>query len=99
MKIACSVATIFSKYLGREIYYGGDDLETWAKRAQHMMPEWMVNNLRIMYDYFQRYGLLASPQDFTDQYRVLGREPQSFNNFVAEIVPIWEREISDAPSQ
>jgi uncharacterized protein YbjT (DUF2867 family) len=91
------VAEIFSKHIGREIHYGGDDLEAWAKQAQHMMPEWMVRDLRIMYDYFQRHGLLATPQDFTEQFKVLGREPQRFDDFVAEIVPIWEREIAAGP--
>ena len=93
-----SVAAAFSRHIGREIHYGGDDLEAWAKRAQHMMPEWMVRDLRIMYDYFQRNGLLAAPQDFVEQYRVLGREPRSFDDFVAEIVPIWEQEIAADPS-
>ena len=92
-----SVAAIFSKHLGREIYYGGDDLEAWAKQAQHMMPEWMVKDLRIMYDFFQHHGLLATPEDFIEQYRILGREPQSFDRFVAEIVPIWKQEIASNP--
>jgi uncharacterized protein YbjT (DUF2867 family) len=92
-----SVAAIFSRHIGREIRYGGNDLEAWAKQAQHMMPEWMVRDLRIMYDYFQRHGLLATSQDFAEQYRVLGREPRQFDDFVAEIVPIWEREIACAP--
>lgn len=93
-----SVAAIFSKHIGREIHYGGDDLEAWAKQAQHMMPEWMVRDLRIMYDYFQRHGLLATPQDFTEQYKILGREPHRFDDFVAEIVPIWQQEIARDPT-
>jgi uncharacterized protein YbjT (DUF2867 family) len=91
------VAAIFSRHIGKEIYYGGNDLEAWAKQAQHMMPEWMVRDLRIMYGYFQKHGLLATPQDFSEQYKVLGREPQLFDDFVAEIVPIWRREIAQAP--
>ena len=91
------VAAIFTKHIGREIRYGGNDLDAWAKQAQHMMPEWMVRDLRIMYGYFQGHGLLATPQDFAEQYKVLGREPQRFDDFVAEIVPIWEREIAHTP--
>ena len=93
-----NVAAAFSKHIGREIRYGGDDLEAWSKQAQHMMPEWMVRDLRIMYDYFQRNGLLAAPQDFIVQQQVLGREPRKFDDFVAEIVPIWEQEIASDPS-
>lgn len=93
-----SVAKIFSKYVGREVRYGGNDLEEWAKQAQHMMPEWMVRDLRLMYDYFQKYGLIATPEDFAEQYKVLGREPRRFDDFVAEIVPIWQREIAGNPT-
>ena len=93
-----SVAAIFSKYIGREIRYGGDDLDEWTKQAQHMMPEWMVRNLRIMYEYFQRHGLLATQQDFSEQYKILGHEPRRFDDFVAETVPLWEREITREPA-
>jgi len=93
-----SVAAIFSKHLGREIRYGGDDLEAWAKQAQHMMPEWMVKDLRIMYDYFQKEGLIASAEDLAEQYKILGRPPRSFDDFVAEIVSVWQREIVGNPT-
>ena len=93
-----SVARIFSKHLGREVRYGGDDLEAWAKQAQHMMPEWMVRDLRLMYDYFQKHGLIATPEDFAEQYKLLGREPRKFDDFVAEIVPIWQQEIAGNPT-
>lgn len=88
------VAKTFSKHLGKEVRYAGNDLEAWAKQAQHMMPEWMVRDLRLMYDYFQKYGLIATPEDFAQQYKLLGREPRRFDDFVAEIVPLWQREIS-----
>ena len=63
-----------------------------------MMPEWMVRDLRLMYDYFQQHGLIATPEDFAEQYKVLGREPRKFDDFVAEIVPIWQREIAGDPT-
>ena len=93
-----SVAKIFSKHLQREVRYGGNDLEYWAKQAQHMMPEWMVRDLRIMYEYFQKHGLIATPEDFAQQYKLLGRQPRRFDDFVAEIVPIWQREIAGNPT-
>lgn len=93
-----SVAAVFSKHLGREIRYGGNDLQAWAKQAQHMMPEWMVRDLRIMYQYFQEHGLIATSEDFALQFNILGREPRKFDDFVAEIVPLWKREIAGNPT-
>jgi len=92
------VARIFSEHIGRPVRYTGDDLEAWANQSQHMMPEWMVRDLRIMYDYFQKHGLIATPEDYAQQYKVLGREPRKFDDFVTEIMPIWRQEMSSSPA-
>lgn len=91
-----AVAAIFAKHLGRPIQYAGNDLEEWSRQAQHMMPDWMVKDLRDMYDYFQRYGLVASEQELRMQGRILKHPLRSFDDFVGEIVPAWHREIAFA---
>ncbi|HHM04251.1 MAG TPA: hypothetical protein ENJ19_00725, partial [Gammaproteobacteria bacterium] len=83
------VAETFSRHLGRNISYGGDDLDAWAKQAQHMMPEWMVQDLRVMYDYFQRHGLIACEEELVRQQDILKRAPTRFDEFVTEIVALW----------
>lgn len=88
-----AVAEVFSEHLGREVHYAGNDLEEWSRQAQHMMPEWMVYGLRVMYEYFQRHGSIAEPTDVEWQYKILQRKPRNFTTFVAEVVPIWRREI------
>jgi uncharacterized protein YbjT (DUF2867 family) len=87
-------ARIFSHHLGRPVRYAGNDLEAWAKQSQHMMPEWMVRDLRIMYDYFQQHGVIASQEDYQQQQKVLGHAPRRFEDFVAEIVPRWKKEMA-----
>lgn len=86
-----AVAEIFGRHLGKKVWYGGNDLEAWSKQAQHMMPEWMVQYLRIMFEFFQKYGCIATQADFAQQKKILGHEPRSFDSFVAEIVPIWQQ--------
>ena len=49
-------ARVYSEILRRPVRYGGDDLDVWAKQASAMMPPWMVQDMRIMYDYFIRQG-------------------------------------------
>lgn len=90
-----TVAAVFSKHLGRPIRYAGNDLEEWAKQSQHMMPEWMVKDLRAMYQHFQLHGMIASPEDFAAQHKILKHEPRSFDAFVAEILPVWRGQIAD----
>ena len=86
---ANQIATIFAQQLGREIRYGGDDLEAWAKQSQHMMPQWMVSDFKVMYHYFQTHGLKASAEDLERQKAIIGHEPRSFAAFAAEMTQAW----------
>ena len=81
-----SIAAEFSRQLGREIKYAGDDLDTWAQQAQHMMPAWMVANFKLMYEFFQSHGLKASDDELARQQAVVGHPPRSFADFVGELV-------------
>ncbi len=84
-----SIAAEFSRQLGREIRYAGDDLEAWAKQAQHMMQAWMVNDFKIMYDFFQKHGLKASAEALEKQKAVIGHEPRTFADFVTALTKQW----------
>jgi uncharacterized protein YbjT (DUF2867 family) len=83
-------AAILSRHLGKQIRYGGDDLDAWSAQAQQMMPDWMVHDLRIMYQHFQKHGLIATAADLALQQKVLGRPPRRYEAFVEEIAPAWK---------
>lgn len=84
-----SMAETYSRHLGREVRYGGDDLDVWERQARAAMPEWLVRDLRIMYEFFQARGFGASEEDFAKQGSVLGHRPRSHDAFVAEVAPGW----------
>ena len=84
------VATVYARHLGRPVKYAGDDLDAWSAQMSKIMPEWMVQDLRIMYGFFLEKGLLATEVDFTQQRKALHREPRSFDSFVEEIAPKWK---------
>lgn len=86
------VADIYSHSLGREIRYGGNDLNLWEKKVTGTLPGWLVHNLKLLYESFQRHGLRASNEDFDLQEKVLGQLPRSFHTFVEETVTEWERD-------
>ena len=83
------VADIYTRTLGREIRYGGNDLEVWEGKATHTLPGWLVQDLKLMYEFFQRQGLRASEADFLLQAKVLGHLPRGFHTFVRETVATW----------
>jgi len=85
-------ADIYSRSLGREIRYGGNDLDVWGEKAAHTLPEWLATDLKLMYEYFQKHGLRASDEDFAWQAKVLNHHPRCFQMFVKETVAAWEGE-------
>lgn len=88
------VADIYSRSLGREIRYGGNDLEGWESKASRTLPGWLTDDLKLMYEFFQRHGLRASEKDFLLQEKVLGHLPRCFHAFVRETVTAWVRDES-----
>lgn len=84
-------ARIYSRNLGREVRYGGDDLDAWERQVRPLMPEWLVRDLRIMYEYFQDRGFRAAEEDLAAEEEILGHAPRSFEAFVAELAPTWRR--------
>ncbi len=85
-----SIAAEFGRQLGREIRYAGDDLDAWARQAQHMMPAWMVASFKRMYQFYQERGLVASPEALEAQQELLGHPPRPFADFVAELLRQWQ---------
>ena len=87
------LAEIYTRSLGREIRYGGNDLEFWGNKMRHMLPDWLVPDLKLMYEFFQHGGLRASELDLPLQAKVLGHLPRCFHTFVDETVAAWERDL------
>jgi uncharacterized protein YbjT (DUF2867 family) len=82
-------AETWGRHLGREVSYGGDDLDAWEGQARQMMPRWMLRDLRVMYEYFQGHGFIPSEEDKATQQRVLGRAARGFDSFAAETAAAW----------
>jgi hypothetical protein len=84
------VAETYTRALGRKVRYGGNDLDVWGNRVARTLPGWLVQDLKLLYDFFQRRGLRATEEDFALQAKVLGHLPRSFQTFVEETIAAWE---------
>lgn len=82
-------ARIWGEALGRDVVYGGDDLDAWSEQALQVMPAWMVYDFRMMYRLFQEEGLAATDRDLEATRRILGREPRSFRDWTEETAEGW----------
>ncbi|WP_141430728.1 SDR family oxidoreductase [Bacillus sp. 03113] len=87
-----AIAETYSRITGTTVRYIGDNLDTWYQQAITMMPEWLAQDFRVMYESFQNFGCLGTDQDFILQKQLLLREPNSFEAFVAETVSRWKNE-------
>jgi uncharacterized protein YbjT (DUF2867 family) len=91
LNTAYDTAAAFSKYLGKEIKYSGDDLEAWGVSAKQMLPDWMINDFKIMFKHFQVKGLIANDEDHKQTREILHREPHSFDSFAKNLSEQWKK--------
>lgn len=78
-----SSAALWTKALGREVRYAGDDLVSWAKNLLSFgIPAWMVYDFGLMYDMFQKKGFLATPKMLEETRTALGRDPLAYADYV-----------------
>ncbi|MCL7971317.1 MAG: NmrA family NAD(P)-binding protein [marine benthic group bacterium] len=89
-------AQAWAAALGSGVIYAGDDLDAWSLAASAMMPDWLVADLRVMFEHFQERGLLATADDFTRQRGLIGREPIGFDRFATEAAAIWKSQVAGA---
>lgn len=84
-----SAAAEWSRALGREVRYAGDDLDAWEQQNLRYLPAFMVYDFRLMYDFFQRRGLRASDEALARLTTLLGHPPRRYADFVAETAVAW----------
>ncbi len=85
-------AEIYSKHLGKNVVYAGDDLNKWAGQAVAMMPKWLVDDFVIMFRHFQTKGLIATPEHHAETERIVGNKPRRYEDFVKENTAAWKQE-------
>jgi len=78
------IAKIWSKALAMSVTCAGDDLDAWEQQSLQYLPAWMVFDFRLMYEYFQKNGLKATPEDIARQTKLLGHAPRSFEGFAVK---------------
>jgi uncharacterized protein YbjT (DUF2867 family) len=83
-------AEIWAEALGTAIKYGGNDLDAWEEQSVQYLPAWMAFDFRLMYEYFNKEGLKATPEDIARQTKLLGHAPRSFEAFAQETAKAWK---------
>lgn len=82
-------AEIWSRALGKKIVYAGNDLDEWERQTLEYLPAWMTFDFKLMYEFFQKEGLIATARDIERQTRLLGHAPRTFEDFAQEMAQAW----------
>jgi len=83
------IAAIWADALDRDVTYFGDDLDAWADQARGELPEWLLDDLVIMYDHFIAHGLVATEEEVRTCRELLGRTPLSYEEWVHDLAETW----------
>ena len=83
------VAEFWSKALGRNVVYGGDDLKVWEKQSAAYYPPAVLFDFKHMYAHFQKHGLAGTLEEVATLTLALGHAPRNFENFTTETAKMW----------
>jgi len=78
-------AAIYAKHFGRDVVYGGDDVDAWGKPVEAFLPPWLLNSLKTMFLAQQQFGGTASAEEVAQSEAAVGHPLRSFDDFVKEL--------------
>lgn len=82
-----SAAAVWSRALGRQIHYGGDDVNAFESQlTQNHVPAWMAYDLRLRMERIQQVGQIPAAGAVEKLEKMLGRPMRTYQAFVAERV-------------
>ena len=84
-----AVARIWTEALGREVKYGGNDLDAFENKIAQLAPGWMAYDMRLMMHRYQKDGAAASKGDVERLTALLGRAPRSYRDFAQATAKDW----------
>ena len=78
-------AAVYAKHFGREVHYGGDDVERWAEPIKAFVAPWLLESLKLMFLSMQKNGPAADEAAVAASREAVGHPLRSFDAFVAEL--------------
>ena len=78
-------AEVYARHFGREVRYGGDDVEQWAKPVAGFLPPWLLDSLKKMFIGQQQHGGVADAAAVAASAKAVGHPLRTFAAFAAEV--------------
>jgi len=78
-------AAVYAKHFGRDVFYGGDDVEKWAEPVKAFIAPWLLDSLKAMFLVQQANGSVADAVAVAASEKAVGHPLRSFDAFAAEL--------------
>jgi len=83
-------ASIWSKVLGKEIRYAGDDMDAFEEQMRKRAPSWSAFDIRMMFQGYLERGFVAEDGDLETLTKLLGHAPRRYEDFARETLLQWQ---------
>ena len=83
-------ASIWSKLLGKEIRYGGHDMDAFEEQMRKRVPSWSAFDIRMMFEGYLERGFVAEDGDLETLTKLLGHAPRRYEDFAKETFLQWQ---------
>ena len=78
-------AEVYAQHFGREVHYGGDDVDQWGKPVEAFLPPWLLDSLKKMFLGQQLNGGVADEDAVAASRDAVGHPLRTFDAFAAEL--------------
>jgi uncharacterized protein YbjT (DUF2867 family) len=85
-------AALWSKALGKDIFYTGHDFDAWEKQMSTQLPGWMAYDMRAMLEGYVERGFASTEADVRRVAKLIGNEPRTYETFVKEATAAWSKD-------
>jgi uncharacterized protein YbjT (DUF2867 family) len=83
-------ASIWSKVLGKEIKYAGDNLDSFEEQSRKHAPSWAAFDIRMMFQGYLERGFVAGADDAAILTNLLDHAPRTYEDFASETMREWQ---------
>src|SRR5271156_1699513 len=84
------MASIWSRLLGKEIRYSGDDMDAFEEQLRKRAPSWSAFDIRMMFQGYLERGFVAEAGDIETLTKLLGHQPRRYEDFAKETALAWK---------
>jgi len=85
------IASIWSRLLGKEIRYSGDDMDAFEEQMRKRAPSWSAFDIRMMFQGYLERGFAAETGDVETLTDLLGHAPRRYEDFAKETALNWRK--------